>query len=207
MKSVFASGLVLLISSVALATPDSSQLGPYLVSYDLNTNMQYENQNIQTFETETATVYQMRLFTDDSNQATIGLSEYKDLTDATLSMHKNLMILENALKGLNVTSVEDKTIDGKNGFVMILVPFAGVTSIPADTKMFSAMYWLDSKECSEGPVYFGKTDVVVSSSYPEDVTQNLLGSLHIEKSQASKTLQSVSPKPDNSQGQANKDVF
>jgi hypothetical protein len=40
--------------------------------------------------------------------------------------------MENALSGFNVTSVEDKIIDGKNGFVMTLAPFAGI--MPAETK-------------------------------------------------------------------------
>lgn len=184
MKLLFVVALALLLSSLAVATPDSSQLGPYAVSFDLNTNLQYEKQVAPAAEFEPANQYRMRIFTDNSTYAVIGVTEYADQTDATLSMHKSLMKMEMALNGLNATSVADMTLDGKNGFVMTLVPFAGVQSIPADTTMYSAMYWLDSKECSEGPVSFGKTYVVVSSSYPQDVTQNLLGSLHVEMGQA-----------------------
>lgn len=151
----------------------------------MNTDIQHEIQMAQPTENEKASVYQMRIFTDNSTFAIIGVTQYKDLTDATLSMHKNLMQMQMALSGLNATSIEDATIDGKAGFVASFVPFAGAQGIPADAQLTSALYWLDSKECSEcGPVSVGQAYVAVSSSYPQDVTQNLIASLHVAEGQA-----------------------
>jgi hypothetical protein len=185
MKLLIALASMLMLSSLAVAVPDSSQLGPYAVSFDLNTDIQYEVQNAQPIENELATVYQMRMFTDNSTSAGITVIENKDLSDATLIMHKNLMAMEMTLRGLNVTSVDDMTIDGKAGFMATSVPIPTEQAVPADTKIYRGMYWLDSKECSEcGPVSAGKTYVVISSSYPQDVTENLISSLHVEKGQA-----------------------
>lgn len=185
MKLLFVLASALLLSSLAVATPDSNQLGPYTVSFDLNTNMQYEKQTAPSAQFDTANQYMMRIFTDNSTYAVIGVTQYKDMTDATLSMHKSLMKMEMAIGGLNATDVADRTIDGKNGFVVTFVPFAGAQSMPSDTTIYSAMYWLDSKDCTQcGPVSVGQTYVSISSSYPQDVTENLLNSLHVEMGQS-----------------------
>ena len=138
---------MLMLSSLAVAAPDSSQLGPYAVSFDLNTDIQYEVQSAQPIENELATVYQMRIFTDNSTSAGISVIENKDLSDATLIMHKNLMAMEMTLRGLNVTSVDDMTIDGKAGFMATSVPIATEQAVPTDTKIYRGLYWLDSEEC------------------------------------------------------------
>ncbi|WP_273466656.1 hypothetical protein, partial [Methanothrix sp.] len=93
-------------------------------------------------------------------------------------------VLNAAVNGFNVTSVEDTVIDGKEGYVASGVPFPGITSIPADTQLFEAVYWLDSEECECGPVSVGTTSVAISSTYPEDVTMNLINSLKIVKGEA-----------------------
>jgi hypothetical protein len=184
MKLLIALVSMLMLSSLAMAAPESHQIGPYAVSFDLNTDIQSEVQSAQPTETEFATVYQMRIFTDNSTSAGISVIENKDLSDATLIMHKNLMAMEMTLRGLNVTSVDDMTIDGKAGFMATSVPIPTEQAIPADTKIYRGMYWLDSEDCECGPVAVGKTYVVISSSYPQDITENLISSLHVLKGQA-----------------------
>jgi hypothetical protein len=185
MKLLFVVALALLLSSVALATPDSSQLGQYTVSFDLNTDTQYQKSVVEPTEAGVQTLSQLRIFTDNSTAASISVVEYKDLTDATISMHKSLMTFQMILSGFNVTSVEDMTIDGKPGFVEESVPVSSALGMPADAKLYSAMYWIDSAACGDcGAVSAGKTYVAVSSSYPQDITQSLLSSLHVEKGQA-----------------------
>ena len=98
MKLLLAATIVLMLSAIAIAVPDSQQLGPYTVSFDLNAN--YQAQIAQPIETETANAYQMRLFVDNSTFAVIGITEYAEPTDATLKVHKSLlpmsMMLERA---------------------------------------------------------------------------------------------------------------
>ena len=48
----------------------------------------------------------------------------------------------------------------------------------------SSAWFLNSEECECGPVSVGTTSVAISSTYPEDVTMNLIHSLKIVKGEA-----------------------
>ena len=174
-----------MLSAIAIAVPDNQQLGPYAVSFDLNANYQPEIR--QPIENEEINAYGIGLFVDNSTFATIEIAEYVEPQDATLNVHKNLMGLNMLLGGLNVTNVEDKTIDGKDGFLVTAVP--SQAEIGAPSTVYRAMYWLDSQGCECGPVSVGKTSVVVTSTYPLDVTESLLSSLQIVKSEAAASAQ------------------
>jgi hypothetical protein len=181
-KLLLAATLVLMLSAIAIAVPDSQQLGPYTVSFDLNANANYQAQIAQPIEMETANNYQMRLFVDNSTYASIGITEYAEPTDATLMVFKSMLPMSMMLQGLNVTNVEDRTIDGKEGFLVSSTPLEA--SVGAPSMVYRAMYWLDSQGCECGPVSVGKTSVVVTSTYPLDVTESLLSSLQIVKGEA-----------------------
>ena len=171
---------MLVLSAMASAVPDSKQLGPYVVSFDLNAN--YQPQIRQPIETEEVNAYGVGLSVDNSTFATIEIAEYAELQDATLKVHKNLMGLNMLLSGLNVTNVGDTTIDGKEGFLFTAVP--SQAEIGAPSTVYRAMYWLDSENCECGPISVGKTSVVITSTYPLDVTESLLSSLQIVKGEA-----------------------
>ena len=195
MKLLLAATIVLMLSAIAIAVPDSQQLGPYTVSFDLNAN--YQPQNAQPVETETANAYQMRLFVDNSTFAVIGITEYAEPTDATLQVHKSLMPMNMIIReGLNATNVEDKTIDGKEGFLVTSEPFQAAVDAPSS--VYRAMYWLDSQGCECGPVSVGKTSVIITSTFPQDVTESLLSSLQVVKGEAAASAQ---PAPTTQGGQ------
>ena len=105
---------MLMISAVAMAEPDSKQVGPYTVSFDMNAD--YQVQIGEPMESDVGTVYSMALFVDNSTGASIAIAEYAEPTDATLNMHKTLNTMSMMLQGLNSTNVEDMAIDGKDGF-------------------------------------------------------------------------------------------
>ena len=175
-RLLLAAAFVLLLSSAAFAATETQQLGPYTVSFDMNTPMQYQIQAQEPIETPYSTIYSLRITTDDATGASIGITEYKNLTDATLDVAKQLTAMGMALRGLNVTSVEDQTIDGKEGFLISGVPAADAENAPQGATLYLAGYWLDSINCECGPVSVGTVNVGISSSYPEDVTQNLVNS-------------------------------
>jgi hypothetical protein len=177
MKLLLAATMMLMLSAIAMAAPDSQQLGPYAVSFDLNAN--YQVQTTEPVEMETANAYQMGLFVDNSTYASIGITEYAQLTDATLMVFKSMLPMSMMLQGLNVTNVEDIAIDGKEGFMVTSEPFEAVAGAPS--QVYRAMYWLDSQDCECGPVSLGTTSVVITSTYPLDVTESLLSSLQIVK--------------------------
>ncbi|MDQ1262909.1 MAG: hypothetical protein QG575_2090, partial [Euryarchaeota archaeon] len=93
--------------------------------------------------------------------------------------HKNLLGLSMLREGLNATNVEDLTIDGKEGFLITSEPFEAMAGAPS--MVYRAMFWLDSQNCECGPVSVGTTSVVITSTYPLDITQGLLSSLQIVK--------------------------
>jgi len=167
-----------MLSTMAIAVPDSQQLGPYNVSFDISPN--YQAQIAQPIETKMAKSYQMRLFVNNSTFAVIGITESADLLDTSLQVSKALIPLNMIVRdGLNVTNVEDRTIDGKEGFLVTSTPFN--TNNAGPSVLDKAMYWLDSEKCECGPVSVGKISVIVTSTFPQDVTESLLSSLHIAK--------------------------
>lgn len=183
-----------MLSAMAIAVPDTQQLGPYMVSFDMNAN--YEVQNAQPIETETANAYQMGLIVDNSTYASIGITEYAEPTDATLLVFKSMLPMSMMLLGLNVTNVEDMTIDGKEGFLVTSKPIEAIAGAPS--MVYRAMYWLDSQDCECGPVSVGQTSVVITSTFPLDVTESLLSSLQIVKGEATASAQ---PAPTAQDGQ------
>jgi hypothetical protein len=188
MKLLLAATIVLMLSAIAIAVPDSQQLGPYAVSFDLNAN--YQPQIAQPVETEMANAYQMRLFVDNSTFAVIGVTEYAEPTDATLQVHKSLMPMNMIIReGLNATNVEDMTIDGKEAFLVTSSPFE--VNVGAPSMVYRAMYWLDSQGCECGPVSVGTTSVIITSTFPQDVTAGLLSSLRVVKGEAMAPAQSA----------------
>jgi len=183
MKLLLAATMMLMLSAVAMAMPGIQQLGPYAVSFDLNAN--YQVQIAQPVQNEQVNAYRMGLIVDNSTLAIIDIAEYAELEDATLKVHKNLLGLSMMREGLNATNVEDVTIDGKEGFMVTSEPFEAVAGAPST--VYRAMYWMDSQDCECGPVSVGKTSVVVTSTYPLEVTQGLLSSLKIVQGQAATT--------------------
>jgi len=183
MKLLLAATMMLMLSAVAMAMPGIQQLGPYAVSFDLNAN--YQVQIAQPVQNEQVNAYRMGLIVDNSTLAIIDIAEYAEPEDATLKAHKNLLGLSMMREGLNATNVEDVTIDGKEGFMVTSEPFEAVAGAPST--VYRAMYWMDSQDCECGPVSVGKTSVVVTSTYPLEVTQGLLSSLKIVQGQAATT--------------------
>jgi hypothetical protein len=180
-KLLLAAALVLMMSSLAFAATETGQLGPYTVSFDMNTNMPYQIQTPAPQETPYFTIYPLLVATDNTSIATIRITEFKNPIDSTQQMYESLAICSMRAGGLNATMPENVTIDGKSGFLIPAVPFEGA-NLPA-TMYYEAQYWLDSKDCECGPVSVGTKQVIVTSSYPEDVTRNLLNTLTVTEGQ------------------------
>jgi hypothetical protein len=168
-----------MLSSVALAAPETRQVGPYKVSFDMNTNMKYEIQTPNSQSAPLGTISPLLIKTDNSTYASVVITEYKNSIDSTLQMQEALNFYKMRERGINATIPSNMTIGGNDGFLITGVPFTG-TNAPAGFKAFQAQYWLDSK--SYGPVSAGKVVVDITSTYPQDVTMNLLNSIKVVKS-------------------------
>lgn len=181
MKLLSATVLLLMLSSVAIAAPDSQQLGPYTVSFDLNAS--YKTQIAKPIETKNASYYQISLYVNNSTFAIIEITEHTEPTDATLQLYKSILVPNMLIReGLNATHIEDKTIGGKEGFLITSVPLK--TKNAAPIVVYRAMYWPDSEKCECGPVSVGRTSATITSTFQKDITESLLSSLKIEKGKA-----------------------
>lgn len=170
-----------MLSSVALAAPETHQVGPYKVSFDMNTNMKYQVQTMNPQGNSMVNSYVLVVKTDNTTGASINVNEYKSPVDSTPQMQGVLTLWSMRARGINATVPMNQTIDGKNGFLIYGAPFSG-SSLPAGIKFFQAQYWLDGKQCECGPVSVGTTSVDITSTYPQDVTMNLIKSINVAKS-------------------------
>ena len=197
---LIAIALVLMLSSLALAAPESSQLGPYVVTFDMNTDSQHELRVMEPVQTPSADIYGipsatnygMQIFTDNATNAVLTIRELASPMDSTLGQFKQLLNMQAALAYFNVTNVEDRTIDGNDGFLLTSQPVPENTAVPAEVRLYRASYWMDSTKCECGPVSVGTTRIDITSSYPLDVTESLLSSLHVVKGQAAAPAAAVS---------------
>jgi hypothetical protein len=172
-RLLIAAALVLFVSSLAMAVPETYQVGPYSVSFDANTNTPYQAQVLEPVETDEVTTYTLVLAENEQSGASISIAAFQDKTDSTIYMLKNIAGLRMALYGFNATA-DDKTIDGREGYLV-----TGTATDGSNTQVFEASYWLDSVDCECGPVSVGQTSVGIRSSFPQDITENILNSLQI----------------------------
>jgi len=182
-KIILSSIIMLMVTCAASAAIENITTGPYVISFNMNTTANYSIQHVQSSDTPIASTYPISIKTNNSTQALVSIVEYKNATDSTLAMDKNVVGLSTANIGyfLNISFV-DVIIDNKKGFIV-----TGVN--PKGERMFRAYYWLDSKDCECGPVSVGKTEIGVMSTYSWNITKNILSSLNVSRSK-----QSVKPK-------------
>lgn len=156
-----------------MAVPETYQVGPYSVSFDANTNIPYQAQVLEPAVTDGLTTYNLVLSQDDQTGASISIAAFENMTDSTTYMLKNIAGLRMALYGFNATA-DDRTIDGREGYLV-----TGTATDGSEMKVFEASYWLDSIDCECGPVSVGQTSVGIRSSFPQDITENILNSLRV----------------------------
>ncbi len=118
MKISIATILLLLLSSAALAAPEMQQLGPYTVSFDLNTSLSYQIEPQNPMIYPSATIYPLVISTNNTTGASISIIQYNNLTTSTLGVNEETAGLRMALRGINVTAPEKMTIDKMNGFLL-----------------------------------------------------------------------------------------
>ncbi len=155
-----------MLSSLATAAPESHQLGPYVVNFDMNTDLQYEVAELEPNVAESATTYVLQASADNTTWVSVIISEYNEPIDATLVPQKQISALTALLNLYNVTSVDDITIDGKEGFMVSAVPNSYNEMAPAGITRYEVVYWLDGEKCECGPVSVGKTSVSIRLHFP-----------------------------------------
>lgn len=182
-----------MLSTVALSAPESYQLGGYVVSFDLNSDVSHQVQTVEPVEGPVSTIYPLLIVTDNNTGASITVTEYKELQDSSLALNQEVSALRLALyRAINVTESQETTIDGVNGFVMSGMPLPG--SNQPEMKYHHASYWLDSLDCSEcGPVSVARVNVGISSTYSDEITSSLIGSVHVAQGELPSAASTAMP--------------
>ena len=147
----------------------------------MNTNLNYSAQTSNSQGDSLATVYPLLINTNNATGVLIRITEYNNSVDSTLLMRGSLALLNMRGSGINVTDPESLTIDGKEAFLISGVPPSASVNVAPGFTLYQAQYWLDSKSCECGPVSVGTTSVDITSTYPQNITTNLLNSLHVGK--------------------------
>ena len=144
-------------------------MGPYKVSFDLNTTQEYRVNNATTKPSETYCGAKYETYTtilnNSNNFALITVAYFAD------KMNKNDIQynIEDYLRGLNYYNIEtlNRTIDNQSGVLSVGVDSNGDC-------MFAAQYW---------PTFntSGDTNVLIESNYPWDnETLSLLKTIRIK---------------------------
>jgi hypothetical protein len=119
MKLICALVVLAALASSAQAASERITTGPYTVSFDLNTTMNYTVKILPAKELDNQTYikYQIIASTDNSSWATVAINEYKDLQDSNIEdelRYKALLFgKKNDTFAGERTFVAERTIDGQ----------------------------------------------------------------------------------------------
>jgi hypothetical protein len=178
--------LVLSLAAPAFAAHESGPVGPYNVSFDMNTTMEYRV--IVEAPTQGSTSlgvnFERYNLTVDSTDylAWLVLTRYEEPMVANISA--NEYIVYNALldAGGDKPNLYQRLIDGKPGVVgnfRFERQFLGQGQYQEGDLVVAASYSPDARVYGDG-VYRGRTDCRVISTFPKEIIRYLLYTLHVE---------------------------
>ena len=162
--------ITFLLISESSARPESVIMGPYKVSFDLNTTQKYtinvsQPESGQTYGGVKFVMYEMWLENTSLNYslASIGVTFFGTSMDGSAQVMKSEIQEYLSSKGYYSNKDYDRIIDKKPGIL-------GVGENPNRITLFQALYWSHDD-----------TKVDIISIYPwEPETLGLLNSIHVE---------------------------
>jgi hypothetical protein len=177
MKVLYALILTILLAAGASAKTEELSVGPYDVSFDLNTTMEY-NVSSQWDEANTTSTIDIK-FTNDTLASIAVINETiwqcadltPDLRYFNLALNYDL-----ALGNLKDGDLSEITIDGKPGISV-------VETYEKDSRLFNATiakYWLDSKVIENYNISVGMTKVEMIAIFPMNLSENLLNTIQVK---------------------------
>ena len=161
----------------SLAAHESGKVGPYVVSFDMNTTSEYKvivdpPTSGTTSDGAKFTRYYLSVDGDDGYASVILTGYEKNMSDG---IDANKDIVTSALTALGGTDskIYPSTV-GVDGHQAVL----GSCKYPTGEQIFILSYSPDAVPFNG--TYIGKTDCRFVSTYSWDVTRNMLGTLHIK---------------------------
>ncbi|MGA9099913.1 MAG: hypothetical protein WB392_13385 [Methanotrichaceae archaeon] len=185
---LFAYLTLLLLISVSSADPSSITTGPYNITFDLSTPMNYSVEVMPPFENDTYTSYSVLVNVSSDTKADIYIFDMKEPEDATITTIAETY--KAYTHDINNSSVEISQIDGKDGIIAQYVN-------PQNEQVLQGIYWLDSNKIDNSSLSEASTEVRLYATMPQNsaedmaIAQSLVNTLHIEKieGQAAETNQ------------------
>ncbi len=193
MKLLWAFAMLFMLSTLAFAELVEISAGPYNISFDLNTTMAYNVTLHPEVEDNESSWYYVDIMFDNNTRAAIGVTAYKDWQCAEYPcVYWENLYLEAAKESGEIQNgnASETTIDGKEGYIIrqeILVP---ITDRVVNSTI--AEYWLDAEEIEGYGLMAAKTEVEMISMLPENLTEDLLNTIHVEVNPQSSTLTTMS---------------
>lgn len=192
MKILLALMLMFLTTASALAMAEEVSVGPYVVSFDLNTEMDYNITTEYFAENASTTVAEIGISFDNDTSAMIDIfndSEWQYAGTTSCCTVLKSLALEEDPDVINYT-VSSRMIDGKIGDVV-----TKMYTRPSDGKVLNATlaeYWPDSMEIEGYNIPAGKTKVELIAIFPENISESLIETLHVELPAESAQLSELS---------------
>jgi hypothetical protein len=178
--------VVLSLAAPALAAYESGPVGPYVVSFDMNTTMEYKVivEAPSSGITSLGVGFTRYNLTIDSADyfAWLILTRYDEPMVANITA--NEYIVYNALinAGADEPNLFQPSIDGKPGVLgnfRFERQFLGEGRYQEGDLVVAAAYSPDARAYEDG-VYRGMTDCRIISTYPWEIIRDLLYTLHVE---------------------------
>ena len=179
MKAKFALIAMLLLVALASAKPEEVAVGPYKVSFDLNTTMNYTVTPDYQKNADNSSSGTVRVQFDNQTQALIGITDFNTWQYAGFT-RSDYLYMDLALKtdkDVVKGNVTQGLIDGKTGMIVTQTRLQ-----PSDNSTFDSMiavYWPDSKEIEGYGIPVAKTKVEIVASLPGLLSKSLLESIHV----------------------------
>lgn len=193
MKLLWASILLLLLAVSAFAKPVEISAGPYNISFDLSTAREFNVTLHPEVEDNESSWYYIDVVLDNGTRAGLGISTYKSwqCADYPCIYWENLYLQSAKDAGeIQNGSASERIIDGKDGYII-----RQEMSVPGENRIINstiAEYWLDAEEIEGYGLMAAKTEVEMISRLPENLTEDLLNTIHVEFNQQSSTLTTMS---------------
>lgn len=178
--------VVLCLAGPAIAVHESGPVGPYVVSFDMNTTMKYsvivEAPSKGTTSLGIAFTRYNLTVDSDNYLAWLVLTRYDEPMVANITA--NEYIVYNALlnAGADKPNLYQPLIDRKPGVLgnfRFERQYLGQGRYQEGDLVVAASYSPDAKVYEDG-TYRGKTDCRIISTYPWEIIRDLLYTLHVE---------------------------
>jgi hypothetical protein len=178
--------LVLCLAVPAFAANESGPVGPYKVSFDMNTTMQYTvivEAPSSGVTSQGANFTRYNLTVDSADYlAWLILTRYEEPMVANITANEYIVYSALLNAGADKPNLYQPLIDGKPGVLgnfRFERQFLGQGRYQEGDLVVAASYSPDARVYEDG-VYRGMTDCRIISTFPWEIIRDLLYTLHVE---------------------------